>query len=221
MFFLCPEQQQGLPNASSSRAIIIDTPQVVVSSCKPPSPSPLPTLLLTPSSAGLFTFVIVAVVLNLASYCLAVSVAVAVPVRVPGSSRSLRIVSTACSSIKEDHKKNRKQWATRATRGGNCCCDCGRGSKGEGGQNRGGSARDAVVMLPSHCLAGFTQIPAGSGSNSNSGSSSINHRRATAWRGRSCLSCQCPMPVRDQSECQFQYIAHVFLFSFYLRSDTL
>lgn len=103
MFFLC--RATGLPNASSSRAIIIDTPQVV-SSGKPPSPSsPLPYC------RRLFTFVIVAVVLNLASYCLPVSLAV--PVRVPSRPFS-------APSIKEDHKKNRKQWATRATRGGNC-----------------------------------------------------------------------------------------------------
>lgn len=87
MFFLCPERQQGLPNASSSRAIIIDTPQVVSPSV--PFPFSLLSLLLSlylsPFSARLFTFVIVAVVLNLASYCLAVSVAVAVPVRVPSA----------------------------------------------------------------------------------------------------------------------------------------
>lgn len=54
------------------------------------------------------------------------------------------------------------------------------GAREWAGRGDGGNARDAVVMLPSHCLAGFTQIPAGSGC--GSGSSSINHRRATAWR---------------------------------------
>lgn len=213
MFFLCPERQQGLPNASSSRAIIIDTPQVVSPSV--PFPFSLLSLLLSlylsPFSARLFTFVIVAVVLNLASYCLAVSVAVAVPVRVPSTPFS----SHRIYSVFVHKRRPQKEPKTMGDKG-----HSGRelllGS--EQGQEKGGSARDAVVMLPSHCLAGFTQIPAGSGS--NSGSSSINHRRATAWRGRSCLS-QCPIPVRDQSECQFQYIAHVFLFSFYLRSDTL
>lgn len=226
MFFLCPERQQGLPNASSSRAIIIDTPQVV-SSCKPPSlPFPfsllslLLSLYLSPFSARLFTFVIVAVVLNLASYCLAVSVAVAVPVRVPSTPfSSHRIYSVFVH--KRRPQKEPKTMGDKGHSGRELLLCLWRGSNGDGVRpeaGEGGSARDAVVMLPSHCLAGFTQIPAGSGS--NSGSSSINHRRATAWRGRSCLS-QCPIPVRDQSECQFQYIAHVFLFSFYLRSDTL